>query len=90
MFELTTGKKINARKFPKMLGPRPDHTEAKRAEAAERQKARQGRTAEQQIARLDDYLGRGKGAVKERARLEPLTHFVAQAETPKKEKRHGK
>jgi hypothetical protein len=87
-FNITSGRKQNSRKFPKMRGPRPDHTEAKRAEAIERQKERAGRTAEQQIARLDEFLGRGKGAVKERTRL--TAKPVAQpSKATKKEARHG-
>ena len=38
-------------------------------DAVERQQARAARSASEQIARLDTLLGKGKGAVKERARL---------------------
>jgi len=38
-------------------------------DAVERQEARAARSASEQIARLDTLLGKGKGAVKERARL---------------------
>jgi len=41
----------------------------RREEAAERQEAREGRTAEQQVALLDQRLGKGVGAERERARL---------------------
>jgi len=41
--------------------------------AAERQEARANRTPQEQIALLDRKLGKGKGAVKERKRLEIQT-----------------
>ena len=37
--------------------------------AKERKEAANGRTPQEQLARLDDMLGKGKGAVKERAKL---------------------
>ena len=40
-------------------------------DAIERQEARDEMTNEQQIAVLDRRLGKGEGAVKERARLTP-------------------
>jgi len=44
--------------------------EQRRAEAAERQAARDALTPRQQLARLDAKLGRGVGARRERARLQ--------------------
>jgi len=44
--------------------------ETKQAEAEVRQEERAKRTVTQQIAKLDKKLGNGKGAVKERKRLE--------------------
>lgn len=63
-------KRTNARKFPKMPGPRPDHAEAKRAEAIERAEERAKRSPEQQLRVLDAVFGIGQGAVKERKRLQ--------------------
>ena len=40
--------------------------------ALERLKIREGRTAEQQLVVLDKRFGEGKGAVKERTRLQAL------------------
>jgi hypothetical protein len=45
------------------------YREVKRQEAQERLTARQALKPEQQLARLDRRLGRGKGARKERTRL---------------------
>ena len=44
--------------------------ETKQAEAEVRQEERDKRTVTQQIAKLDEKLGKGKGAVKERKSLE--------------------
>lgn len=43
--------------------------EKRQVEADQRAEKRAKRTAKQQVARLDKLLGKGKGAVKERARL---------------------
>lgn len=43
--------------------------EIRRGAAEQRQEARKGRTDQQQLARLDELLGKGRGAVKERTRL---------------------
>jgi hypothetical protein len=43
--------------------------ELRQKDALERQKARDTRTPQQQLERLDSLLGEGQGAVKERARL---------------------
>ena len=46
--------------------------EEKRQQAFARQEARNKLTPAQQLAKLDALLGKGKGAKKERARLEKL------------------
>jgi len=43
--------------------------EERRERAKERKEAAEGRTPQEQLARLDDMLGKGKGAKKERAKL---------------------
>jgi hypothetical protein len=48
------------------------YREVKQQEAQERLEARQALSPEQQLARLDRRLGRGKGARKERTRLASL------------------
>jgi hypothetical protein len=50
----------------------PAVTEAHRKAAEERQEARNARTPQQQLQRLDKLLGIGQGAKKERARLQAL------------------
>jgi len=47
--------------------------ERRRDAAQERAEARASRSAQQQLKKLDDLLGKGVGAVKERARLEKKT-----------------
>lgn len=46
--------------------------EERKKSAAERQQARQSLTPRQQLAILDERLGKGVGAAKERARLQAL------------------
>ena len=53
----------------KGAGPRPDHTEVKKKEAIERQSYYDTLTPVQKIEALDRKLGKGVGAVKQRARL---------------------
>jgi len=48
----------------------PADRERRRNAAEERAEARASRTVQQQLYKLDDLLGKGDGAVKERARLE--------------------
>ena len=48
---------------------RPDRIERRRQSAKDRHTAREALTAAEQIRRLDDHLGAGVGATKERARL---------------------
>lgn len=50
-------------------GPRPDLTEIKRKESAERQKEWSNLTLRQQLETLDRRLGKGVGAAKQRARI---------------------
>ena len=52
-----------------MSKKRNDRKANRREDAVERQAARDALSASEQIARLDKILGKGKGAVKERARL---------------------
>ena len=47
----------------------PRAKEARKEEAIKRQEERAGRSNKQQLQRLDQTFGEGKGAVKERARL---------------------
>jgi hypothetical protein len=55
--------------------------EDRQKRAEERLKEQVARTPEQQIARLNEMFGKGKGATKERARLAKLTK---KSQKPKK------
>lgn len=59
-------------------GPRPDHTGYKRAEAKERLEAWRKLSLVEQLASLDIRLGKGTGAMKQRARIQLL---IATAKT---------
>ena len=59
-------------KRPKAKGHKAITMAARRAEAEARQTERNRRTPTAQLAVLDDRLGVGKGAVRERARLMKL------------------
>lgn len=50
----------------------PNRVQKRRDEAKERQVARDSRSSQQQLDVLDDILGKGKGARRERARLKKL------------------
>lgn len=63
------GKQNGARKFSGG-GPRPDLREFRQKEARERQAGRDELTPKEQLKKLDQMLGAGKGAKKERARLD--------------------
>ena len=52
-----------------MSKSRRDRQSSRREDAIERQAVRDSLSNSEQIARLDKILGKGKGAVKERARL---------------------
>ena len=56
----------------------------RRKTATERQTLRNGRTPQQQLEALDKRLGKGKGAKRERARLEKL---IAEPKVEKTEKK---
>lgn len=65
---------MNSLNFPRRL-------EAARADAKERQAARDGRSNEEQLRVLDLRLGNGVGATRERARLQ-ASKVTKQAEKP--------
>lgn len=50
----------------------PGRKETRREEAKERQAERDKRTTQQQLDRLNQVLGEGQGATKERARLQKM------------------
>ncbi len=60
--------------------------EQRRKEAAERQEARNKLSPSEQIALLDQRLGKGLGAKKERARLRKLMDAKPKETSPKEEK----
>ena len=64
------GKDNSHRKFPGERGPRADRAEAKRQEAAARAESWGSLGPGGQLRALDDRLGRGVGAKRQRARLE--------------------
>jgi hypothetical protein len=65
---LSSGKQNKARRHVGG-GPRPDNNVDKRKEATERNEAWAELSPAKQLAELDRRLGRGVGAVRQRARL---------------------
>lgn len=65
-------KENNRRKFPDGSSPRPDLSKIKKEEAIERQTYYNTLSIEEKIARLDDKLGKGIGAKKQRAQFQTL------------------
>lgn len=63
------GKQNGARKFSGG-GPRPDLRALRQKEAQERQSERDKLSPKEQLKKLDQMLGAGQGAKKERARLD--------------------
>lgn len=59
----------NIRKFPGERGARPDNAKFRREEAAQRQAEYDKLTIKQKLAKLDEKLGPGQGAERQRARL---------------------
>jgi len=76
------GHKSNSRKFTGG-GPRPDRAKLKREEAKERLAVWTKFTPEQQLARLDSMFGKGKGAGRQRARLEKKLNMPSKADAVK-------
>lgn len=70
-FGFKGSKRNNSRRF-NGGGPRPDNNNIKRQEANERDEAWRQLTPQQQLASLDNRLGKGQGATKQRARLSDL------------------
>jgi hypothetical protein len=64
------GQRKNVRRFPNGKGLRPDCYEMRVRDAAERQAAYDKLTIQQKLDALDVRLGAGKGATKQRARLQ--------------------
>jgi chorismate mutase len=67
-----------------MSNTRRDRQLSRQEDAKERQEVRASRSNSEQITRLDSILGKGKGAVKERARL---AKEVTVSKTSKKSKK---
>jgi hypothetical protein len=63
------GKKFNGNRKFKGGGPRPDHNDLNRREAAERKAERDKLSPKEQLEVLDFRCGKGVGAVRERERL---------------------
>jgi len=66
------GTKLNNRKFPGIFGRRPDQKERRVAVAAYNLERWSKLTPQQKIADLDKRLGKGVGAVMQRAKLNAL------------------
>ena len=64
----------------------PSKKDDRRRRANERQEARVKRTPQEQLKRLDEMLGEGKGAAKERARLEAVIKAAEETEKAEREK----
>jgi len=64
------GRDNSHRKFPGERGPRADRAEQKRVEAAERNESWKALGPGGQLRALDDRLGVGVGAAKQRTRLD--------------------
>lgn len=62
-------KENNDRKYPKVRGWRPDLKKLRKHTADENQKAYDKLTTQQKLDKLDEVLGKGVGAKKQRARL---------------------
>lgn len=62
----------NDRKFPGERGPRADLAKIRREEAASRQEAYNKLSAKEKLEKLDEKLGVGVGAKKQRAKLQSL------------------
>lgn len=77
------GQKQNIRRYTGG-GVRPDRADAKREEAKARQEAWSKLAPELQLRRLDEILGKGLGAKRQRARLQAL---VAGQSKQRKDKR---
>jgi hypothetical protein len=62
-------KENNNRRYPGESRPRPDNAKFRREEAAKRQADYDKLSIEQKLAKLDEKLGPGQGAERQRARL---------------------
>lgn len=68
------GKDNSRRKFPGERGPRPDRAQAKRNDAAARLESWKALGPVGQLRALDDRVGKGVGAIRQRSRLAAIKH----------------
>lgn len=88
------GSKNNNRRFPGGKGIRPDHYDFRVSEANARQEAWDALSTQAKIDSLDSRLGPGKGAVRQRARLQDALEksrasATAESKAPKRDKKEA-
>ena len=66
------GKENNSRRYPGEFGARPDLADSRRECAKERQSIHETLSPQEKLMKLDAKFGAGKGAAKERAKLQQL------------------
>lgn len=74
-------KSDNTRRFPDAKSPRPDHYALRVKEAEERNSAWSKLSPKEQLTRLDQVLGKGVGATRQRARIQALLSAPKRADS---------